>query len=69
MSTQNQSCPKYDPWAKKPVENVAICRLCDQSVKYCGGTLNLHVLLHINLHHPSATSKTEVNAKESSFTT
>ena len=29
---------KMNKQTQKPVENVAVCRHCDQSVKYCGGT-------------------------------
>ena len=47
---------------QKPVENVAICRHCDQSVKYCGGTTNLPSFF--NQHHPSATLKTKVKVEE-----
>ena len=47
---------------QKPVENVAICRHCDQSVKYCGGTTNL--LSHLNRHHLSATLKTKAKVEE-----
>ena len=53
---------KMNKQTQKPVENVAICRHCDQSVKYCGGTMNPSS--HLNRHHPSATLKTKVKVEE-----
>ena len=46
---------KWNKETQKAVENVAICRLCDQIVRYSGGTSNL--TSHINRHHPSALKK------------
>ena len=53
---------KMNKQTQKTVENVVICRPCDQSVKYCGGTTNLSS--HLNRHHPSATLKTKVKVEE-----
>lgn len=58
---------KVDKQTQKQVENVAICRHCDQTVKYSGGTTNLSA--HLNRHHPNAISKTKVKVEASSVTT
>ena len=41
---------------QKPVENVAIYRHCDQSVKYWSS--------HLNLHHPSTTLQMKLKVEE-----
>ena len=47
---------KFDKAARKAMDGIAICRLCDQAVMYSGGTTNLNT--HLNRHHPSAKMKT-----------
>ena len=53
---------KMNKQTQKPVENVVICKHCDNPVKYCGGTTNLSS--HLNRHHPSATLKMKVKVEE-----